>query len=199
MTNQSNQESVPGADDLSDEEAALLWRTFLEGAKPASLAAVERLFAASLPKLTRYCRFRLGDVHSAEDVAETVFVRLLATKPVLKSSFVGLLLGTARNLCNTELAKRATRPPTLPEPPDRAAADPSRELDRQDRYAALAECLDRLSEPDRTLVALRHGQGLTYRQISEVLGLRTAFSTFTRRLRRIMDLLRGCLKEKGIS
>jgi RNA polymerase sigma-70 factor (ECF subfamily) len=189
---------APGAGETSDDEAARLWRTFLDRADPGSFDAFDRLYAAFLPTVKRYCRFRLRDEHLAEDVANVVFIRLLEARPTLESSFVGLLLRTARNLCASELGKRRPVRRTPPEPQPGPQADPSRELERQDAQAALTECLDRLSEPDRTLVVLHHGQGLTYRQIGDVLGLRVAFSTFTRRLRRIKAQLLRCLKEKKV-
>ncbi len=68
------------------------------------------------------------------------------------------------------------------EPQSGRSGDAVPAIERRDTRIALAECLSRLSEPDQTLVVLRHGEGLTYRQIREVLGLRAAFSTLQRRL-----------------
>ena len=184
---------------MSDEEAVRLWETFLDGANPRAFAAFDRLYAAFLPTVIRYCNSRLRDVHLAEDVAHAVFVRLLEARPVLESSFIGLLFRIARSTCAAEFAKQTSQQPLPVEPPDRSESDPGYELEQRDTRAALADCLDRLPERDRTLVALRHGEGLTYRQIREVLrSIRDASSTFTRRLRRIKDQLLRCLKEKII-
>ena len=200
----SNEPSDLGRDaggvsgEISDEEAARLWAELLCGANPHGLAAFDRLYNYFLPAVFRYCRSRLGDSHLAEDVANTVFVRLLESRPVLRTSFVGLLLGTARNLCATELAGQRRIRASDPERSDPNEADPSSAMESRDRHAALADCLDRLPESDQTLVLLRHGEGLTYSQISGILGLRVAFSTLTRRLRAIEAKLRRCLKDKNI-
>ena len=186
------------APSIHDKEAARLWREFLRADSPHGLAAFERLYAGFAPAVVRYCRSRLRDAHLAEDVAHTVFVRLLETRPPLKSSFTGLVLRTARNLCVTAMAQQ-TSPRTAPlDPRKDPESEPGDRLEEQERHTALADCLQRLSEPEQTLVVLHDGEGLTYRQIAEVLGLRTALSTFTRRLRRIRDALLRCLKEKRI-
>ncbi len=187
---------VPEA--ISDQEAARLWAKFLDGANPRGLAAFDRLYQHFLPAVFRYCRYHLGDAHQAEDVAGTVFVRLLDSRPTLRTSFIGLLLGTARNLCATELAAKRRIRVSDSERPHPDVADPTREMERRDTHAALADCLDRLPESDQTLILLRHGEGLTYSQISDILGLRVAFSTLTRRLRAIEAKLRRCLKEKNV-
>lgn len=182
------------SDGISDDEAARLWAEFLQGANPSGLAAFDRLYQHFLPMVFRYCRSRLRDLHQAEDVANTVFVRLLETKPALRSSFIGLLLGTARNMCATERARRMP----IGQAPDEAVRDAVPDIERRDTRVALAECMSRLSERDQTLVVLRHGEGLTYRQIRDVLDVRSAFSTLQRRLIGVLAILRRCLKEKNI-
>jgi len=185
-------------DKLRDQDATELWGNFLDGLGADSFTAFDRLYAAFLPMVIRYCRFRLRDAHLAEDIANAAFVRLLENRPVLKSSFIGLLLRTARNLCASETSRKPLGRPMPAEPASPSEAEPGHELERQDAHAALADCLDRLPEPDRTLVVLHHGEGLTYREISDVLGQRVALSTFTRRLKRIKDQLLRCLREKSI-
>ena len=189
---------MPEQQDISDDEAARLWGEFLHGNGPRRLAAFERLYASFLSRVIRYCRFRLGDPDRAEDVANTVFVRLLEARPVLRSSFTGLVFCTARTLCANELAKRAIPRVIRFEPQDRSEPDPGSDLEKRDAHAALAECLERLPEPDQTLIVLHHGEGLTYRQIADCLGLRVALSGFTRRIKRIKQALLQCLKEKGV-
>jgi RNA polymerase sigma factor (sigma-70 family) len=179
---------------ISDEEAGRLWAEFLEGANPHALSAFERLYQHFLPVVFRYCRSCMRDIHTAEDMANTVFVRLLETRPLLRSSFVGLLLGTARNLCATELGKRKP----VDDAPIPTQHEATEEVELRDTWVALADCLARLPERDQTLVILRHGQGLTFRQIRDVLGTRAVISTLTRRLTSVMAKLQACLKEKNI-
>lgn len=179
---------------VSDDEAGRLWDAFLEGDRPQGFEAFERLYLGLLPIVLRYCRFRLRDPHRAEDAAETVFVRLLERRPQVRSSFIGLLLRTARNICNSAV----TKPHLHPVPDVSISQDPTHAMEESERSAALAECLSRLSERSQALVVLRHGEGLTYRQIREVLGLGAAFSTLSRRLKALLAKLRRCLEEKNI-
>lgn len=189
---------MPEGEDIADEEAARLWDQYLAGAGPTSDAAFERLYRAFLPRTIRFFRSRLRDSERAEGVANAVFIRLLEAKPVLKSSFKGLVFRIARNICAAELATRPGRQVIPFNARGGTDAAPESDLEQRDVHAALAECLDRLPEPDRALVVLHHGEGLTYRQIADCLGRRVAFSTFTRRLKRIKEQLRRCLKEKNI-
>ncbi len=146
------------ADGVSDNEAARLWHTFLTGGNPQGLAAFDQLYVSLLPVVVGYCRFHSRDAHLAEDVAHAVFVRLLETRLVLKSSFTGLLLRTARNMCASELGRQRPGEPVPLESLTQPDADPSGALERQDDHAALADALDRLPERSRTLVILRQGR-----------------------------------------
>ena len=86
----ANLEVGAGAGAISDDEAGRLWGELFRDREGAGLAAFDRLYERFLPVVLRYCRFRVRDAHLAEDVADTVFVRLLETRPAVKSSFVGL-------------------------------------------------------------------------------------------------------------
>ena len=179
---------------ISDSEAAQLWATFLSQDDPRGFAAFDRLYTAFLPMVLRYCRFRLGDAHRGEDVANAVFVRLLDKKPTIRSSFIGLLLRTARRMCDSEKVKPKAGQ-LMTDPPRQDATD---HIEQREQSTALAECLSRLGEQDRMLVVLRFGEGLSYRQIREVMEEKLALSTFTRRVKRILPKLRQCLKEKKV-
>ncbi len=145
-----NPKSTTGS--ISDEEAVRLWQTYLTGGNPQGLAAFDQLYVNLLPVVVRYCRFHLRDVHLAEDVAHAVFVRLLETRPVLKSSFTGLLLRTARNMCASELGRQRPGEPVPLESLTQPDADPSGELERRDDHAAVAgqrgDLFTRLGVPD---------------------------------------------------
>ena len=179
---------------ISNEEAAHLWGQFLDDRGPHGMAAFDRLYRGFLPVVLRYCRSRLCHRHQAEDAANAVFVQLLRTRPVLRASVIGLLLGTARNVCAAELTRREPVRPA----PDVVEDDPSCGIEQRETWAALAECLSRLPDHDQAIVVLRHGEGLSYRQIKDSLGLDEVPSTLTRRLRAIVAKLRCCLEEKDV-
>lgn len=54
---------------------------------------------------------------------------------------------------------------------DQLARDPVRELQERETQRLLAEAIDRLPERERTVVALYYYEGLTIREIGEVLGV----------------------------
>ncbi len=70
-------------DPISEAEAARFWAQFLQQDNTHGLAAFDHVYKHFLPAVSRYCRFRLGDSHQAEDTAHAVFIRLLEKRPVL--------------------------------------------------------------------------------------------------------------------
>ena len=181
---------------LADEAAIDLWQTFCSDGEPSSTEAFDKIYKAYHRDVFLYCRALLRDENRATDVAHEVFFDLLSKerKPEIRSSVKGYLLRAAYNICKTELSRprlaRVQEQPT-DNPPD---AD----MQRHERFAALDECLSRLSAKDQSLVALHHGDGLTYHEIRDVLCLRSALSTLGRRISRALRSLRACLKAKGI-
>lgn len=181
----------------SNAEAARLWHRFLAGSNPHGSAAFDRLYETFRPVLLRFCRVLLRDSHLAEDATDTVFVRLLESRPAIKSSFTALLYRTARNVCATERSKY----PLVDERRQPTNADPEVGGQDEDALDALTECLERLCDADRTVVILHDAQGLSFREIREIreaTGLRAVLSTLSRRLKQIRTALRRCLKEKNI-
>lgn len=181
-------------------EAARLWDTYRRSGNPGDGAAFERLYASFLPGVVRYCRALLRDAHLAEDVADAAFIRLMIKRPRLRSSFLGLLITTARNLCLNEITHGRDRP-TRTQPLESAATrpeslDPADGAVHREELAALQDCLSQLNEEERTLILLREGHGLSYAEIAEVLGFDHAPSTFTRRLKSIKHKLLRCLQKK---
>ncbi len=181
---------------LSNPQAIQLWQQFSTEDAPSSLHAIDQLYRSYHAEIYRYCQSILRDAGRASEMAQEVFVRMLRLekKPVIRSSVNGLLLRVARNLCLAELAKpRIKIQPAEPldDPPDRQAA-------HDEELSALDECMSRLAEPERGMVALHHGDGLPYREIREILSIRLSFAGFTRRITKALNALRRCLKEKGV-
>ena len=195
-------EAGKGQDDkvgiVSDEEAARLWSTFMNAAEPRGWVDFDRLYEHFVPVVYRYCRYRLRDHHWAEDVANTVFVRLLeqhsrGAAPVLRGSFVGFVLAIARNLCTTELSRK-TRASDVDQMLVSHQESPAELIERQEELDALDVCLSRLSKAEHELLYLRYRERLTLRAIGQVVG--RVESTVNRRLEKSLAKLRRCLDEK---
>ncbi len=181
---------------MPNQRAIHLWQTFCSDGEPSSTEAFDKIYKAYHRDVFHYCRALLRDEDRATDVAHEVFLDLLSKerKPEIRSSVKGYLLRAAYNICKTELSRpRLTRVQEQP-----AEDPPDADMQRHERFAALDECLSRLSAKDQSLVALHHGDGLTYHEIRDVLGLRSALSTLGRRISKALRSLRVCLKAKGI-
>ena len=77
------------------------------------------------------------------------------------------------------------------------SSDPEWRLRNQERQQALAEVLDQLEPRDQLLLALRFENGLSARQIAEVMRWPTAFHVY-RRLNKLLPDLRSRLRERGV-
>jgi RNA polymerase sigma factor (sigma-70 family) len=144
-----------------------------------------------------YACYLLGNREEAEDVAQEVLIRLWRNRRLLGSERLGgWLLRVTRNACydRLRLRKRSAHlfvvedgapapsdPPTPGPGPEELAA--SAQLGRRLRAA-----LDAVGEPFKSVIILREIQGMSYREIAEVLELplstvRVALHRGRRRLR----------------
>ena len=117
----------------------------------------------------------VGNVHDAEEVRQIVLLKLAQSSPKLDNPvrFAGWLRRCVVNEAVTWLRRRnseAKRRETfddagadvLPTPPERALA--------AERSQRLQEALSQLDPDSRAVLSLRFDEGLTIRQIAEVLG-----------------------------
>jgi RNA polymerase sigma-70 factor (ECF subfamily) len=122
-------------------------------------------------RLVRFARRMLRDGDLAEDVVQDAFLRLwrMRTRYRPHGSLQALLLRMVRNLC-LDYA-RATTPA---EPLDNDCTDTSPGPETTVQGQAMAEAVRytvlSLSEPQRAVFILSQYEGLSYREIAEVLG-----------------------------
>ena len=117
-----------------------------------------------------YVAYRLGDGPDAEDITNETFVRALRyrdTFDVAKGEPISWLIGIARRCVDESFGQ--VRPSS--DPPDREAAG-DLEADVVQRLT-LRAAVNRLSERDRELIALRYGADLSARQIAQRVELST--------------------------
>lgn len=130
------------------------------------------------------CARMTGDAHRGEDLAQETFARLFARRQGYTPSgkFSTFLWRMALNICYDELRKLKRRKEFSLDaggeddhaglleieadtaPPDAAAG-------AQERGEAVRHALQRLAEPYRVVVVLRHYEGLKFREIAEVVGI----------------------------
>ena len=164
---------------LSDEQA--MWRVQMHDDHAAFARLVERWETP----IQRLCARMTGDLHRAEDLAQEAFTRVFARRRDFEPSgrFSTWLWRIAINLCHDENRRRLRRPElSLDEPLDGSgdagshnvasdALSPAEVVEKLEQAEIVRRALLRLPETQRTVVILRHYEGLKFIEIAEVLGI----------------------------
>lgn len=139
-----------------------------------------------------------GDLGEAEEVRQTVFLRLLEAPGVvrqpehfaawLRRATVNEAIGAVRRRTRRERMKVRLRSRPLAADPD-----PCDVLAAVDEAARLSAALAVLGPDDRALLSLRFDEGLTFAEIAEA--LETPTSTLKSRAARLVARLRVLLSE----
>lgn len=144
-------------------------------AAQADRAAFAVLYRRYLDRVYGYCFYLLGDHHDAEDVTERTFLAALGAIDRFRdegATFRAWLFRIAHNQLVNALRGRGRRVTTpldaVPEPA--GGEDPAGALDRADDARRVRRALDELSEERRQVIVLRFVDGLSAREIGEVLG-----------------------------
>lgn len=198
----------------TDEQ--LMWRVQTTG-DPGAFGELVHRWEAPIQRL---CARLTGDDHRAEDLAQEIFTRVFLRRAVFPQGvrFSTYLWRVALNHTYSDLRRPRHRRETLLEPPpdgtepahlkladDRAPA-PDEALARRETGDAVRRALAELPESLRTLLVLRHYEGLKFREIAEVLDLpegtvktrmTEALSEMARRLRRPLELPPGSLTNRS--
>jgi len=169
-----------------------------------SIDAFEQYYRDLQPGLLRFIGARVRDRHAARDVLQEVYTKAFRNLERYdeKRPFSTWIYTIARNACVDHLRRRVRDPlspgPAAPaEPPDRDGMpsrlddDPQRAALDKDLLVEIRRELARLPDHRRAAVEMKIVEGLTYREIGEVLGVplgtvafwvRDALDTVSRRL-----------------
>ncbi|MFZ5625030.1 MAG: sigma-70 family RNA polymerase sigma factor [Gemmatimonadota bacterium] len=150
------------------------------------------LFAEYHASLVRVLTRRTGDRDRAEDLAQEVFARAVATPPLNPRPW---LFAVALNLVREEgrRAARQERRLTLLQAASPAPAPaPDAALDAEEQRQAVRHALDSLAERDREALLLK-AEGFSYGEIAETLGLAPGAvgTTLARARRRLVEAYRA--------
>lgn len=180
-----------GARDLA------LARAAIAGEEPAREAVIERL--ADLPAMLRIKNLRLGGIlnaHELEDAAQGALAALW--KKLAQFDGRVPLLYWAYGFALVELRRtverRARRREKFEDPDQMPALAPTVNADVELVRRVLAE----VGEPDRSIVTLKHFNGLTFEEIAVRTGvvLNTVKSKYYRTLERLKDRLSSWFREE---
>jgi len=152
---------------------AQLMLAFQKGDESAFAVLFERYRTRVLNTAYRF----LNDANLAQDIAQEVFVKIYMSPKTYHpdAAFSTWLYRITANACIDTLRRRKRLAAVLPEAAAQSALDPAatqadqveaRELERVVR-AALAS----LPEKQRIAVVLQRYEGLSYKQIAEILGM----------------------------
>ncbi len=137
-------------------------------------AAFSRVFIEWFPRVTRYLDCLTGERSLAEDVAQETFLKLYRRS---LDGFDGdglrlWLFRVAKNQALNKLRRRKTRSllsEKVKELTPGAVRDPEALLQTKQRLSRLTDLLDALSTDQRSAILLREQEGMSYREVSEVL------------------------------
>jgi RNA polymerase sigma-70 factor (ECF subfamily) len=150
------------------EEHRLI-RAAQEGDRPAFAALVGRYW----DRLYRWLYRLTRDKHAAEDLAQEAFLRAFAGLDKFRAgtNFNAWLFRIAHNCFANHHRAAARRREPLPDDLPAAAAGPVEQAASQEALQGLAKALHRLPSDFRAALLLRVEEGLSFRQIADVLDL----------------------------
>ncbi len=151
----------------------------------------------------------MGDADSAADATQEAFIAAFrAIHRFRGGSFRAWLLRIVTNACYDELRRRKRHPSAslealhvedeAPEPEGMLASraeHPESYVQRRELQAAIMDCLQALSEDQRTVAVLSDIEGFSYEEIAHIIGV--ALGTVKSRLSRARSSLRDCLQGFG--
>jgi RNA polymerase sigma-70 factor, ECF subfamily len=149
-------------------------RSLVEAAQ-ADRAEFGVLYRRYLDRVYAYAFYQLRDHHDAEDVTERVFLAALKALPGYRdrgSTFRAWLFTIAHNtLANAHRTRSRRRTEPLPITFERPApdADPAALVARAEELRRVLSAVDRLPDDRRQVVLLRFVNGLSAREIGQVL------------------------------
>jgi len=134
----------------------------------------DAVYKDQLPRVYNYLRFRIGNEADAEELTSRTFEKAWRGRKLYQRNLAGFstwLFTIAQNVAIDHL--RSSRPHL----PLEAAMDvvtvdtPQDDAERASNLTRLAAVMQRLSERDQEVIALKYGADLTNREIARVTGL----------------------------
>lgn len=152
---------------MSDNEQGLIAK-----ARQGDTAALSTIYDQYAEKIYIYFYHRLGDRELAEDLTGDVFVRMVEaadTPRFADQSLSGWLYRIAHNLL-VDHFRRQRDEITLPEELPVSNEGPAAVAERKLAQDGLRTALETLTEDQRQVIVLRFGEGLTAREVAEIMG-----------------------------
>ncbi len=165
-------------------------RELVERFQRGDQAAFDELYRRHYERLRGFCRRRVGDPHTAEEIAQEAFARAYVTLPNLTGErrFYPWLTVVAGRLCIDHHRRQARLRPTSDLDPGTVDyGDHDDRLVRATEHADLDRALTRITDRHRQVLDLRERRGLTYDEIADELEVtHSTVETLLHRARRAL-------------
>lgn len=151
-------------------------RRVIDAARSGDLEALASLYDTHINQVYRYSLARLGNIHDAEDVAEEIFLKMLAGLPNYewrKVPFAAWLMRIARNEVVTFIRRNGRRAHDSELPEDLIDfnnSDPAEATERMLALEDLRSAVTLLPEAQREVIILRFASGLSVADTAKALG-----------------------------
>ncbi len=182
---------MPGAPEKEQSVAEKPDTTLVRSAINGDAEGFTELCRRYYPAMVAIAHSVLGDRHLAEDAAQQAFAKAAVKLPQLKkeSRFANWLAVICRNIAK-DIARRTENLQSTDELSIAAAKSSDDET-----AEVVKEAISKLSASARELVFLRFYDGMSYEQISAVLGI--SEQAINGRLRRAKKKMAGYLRHNG--
>jgi RNA polymerase sigma-70 factor, ECF subfamily len=155
-----------------EPEGLALRVTAYQPERSDELAAFERIMAQCERRVLRIALHLLHDPQDAQDAAQEVFLRLYKHLRRLNPAEAcePWLFRVTVNVCH-DIARRRPRSVALNDMPDPAAAQPDAHhaVERAQQRELVRRALGHLGEKERAALVLRDVEGLTTREVAQIL------------------------------
>lgn len=180
------------------------WEQQLKNREPEAFEQFVREYET---KVRRTALRILGDEHLAWDASQEVFLRVWNSIDHFQgnSSLSTWLYRITVNTCidfQRRQSRERSRSMSMEGEDGQQVLDipgkegvPHQEYQRQEQRRLVQQCIEQLAEHHRIVLVLRDVQGLSYEEISQILGCREG--TMKSRLNRARDALRKRLEQSG--
>ncbi len=155
----------------SENDAVLM-----DGLRAGDRACAESLTQRYWPAINRFCLSYLSDDQLAEDVTQDTFAKLIPDGDLPAGDVKPWLYKVARNRC-LDILRRHQRSPTHHRQfrtgfdAPLASSGPQTKAARQERQRLIRDIVSSMPEDYRSVLTLKHFEGLSRAEIAESLGV----------------------------
>lgn len=172
--------------------------TLVQLAQKGNTNAAGTLYEMHHPGIFQYLFYRVGDVHTAEELTGEVFLKMVRALPGYRSTngtFRSWLYTIARNIAIDHYRRAANRPQTtFDDELGLTGEDAGNTVEVKLTREALQEALKRLPDIQRDVIILRFVENMTLEEVAAM--LHKTYDSIKSLQRRALVVLRQALLEQ---